>query len=155
LFEGDERFNQRISVKSKVITIALLSVALVGCSNDNHSNAASTQVAPADEHPEDATAVSILKMPQLWGEACDKIGDPKVIERLSGTASANNRPAHIIGVQFVCVSNFGNKNFTQYVSWMENSDTGKLECILHNEDRNKLTDSNNWYACGGNLKLNH
>jgi hypothetical protein len=107
----------------------------------------------SDAHPEDVTASNILKMPELWGQACDKLTNIKVVERLNGTASANNRPAHVVGVQFVCVTNFGNTPYTQYIGWMENTDTGRYECILHNQDRSKVVDTDAWYSCGGNLKL--
>jgi hypothetical protein len=113
---------------------------------------AETVPVAADAHPEDETALNILKLPELWGSVCEKIDQPKVIDRLNGTASANNHPAHVVGYQFVCVDSVGgNKAFVQYVGWMENSDTKRVECIHHNVGRARVVEDG-WDTCGGNFK---
>jgi hypothetical protein len=114
------------------------------------SNKAST-VAVAS-HREDGIALKILKHPQLWGSVCERLSDTKVVDRVRGTASANNHPAFVVGYQFVCVDSVaGNQSMTHYVGWMENRDTGQTECIHHNRDKNRVV-GDGWWQCGGNFK---
>jgi hypothetical protein len=135
-----------------VISFGLVLAFLVGCEKSASNTEQPAQTAPAvDSHSEDATALAILKMPQLWGQMCDRIGDPTVLDRVNGTASANNHPAHVVGYRFVCVSAQGNQTFTQYVGWMENRDTGNAECIHHNLDKAAVV-GDGWERCGGNFK---
>ncbi|MDL9996965.1 hypothetical protein QTI24_00010 [Variovorax sp. J22P240] len=112
------------------------------------------EIVAVESHPEDTTALNILKLPELWGPTCEKIKDAKVVERIRGTASANNHPAYVVGYQFVCVDSVaGNKMWLQYVGWMENTDTQRLQCIHHNQERNRVV-GEGWHSCGGNFKSN-
>lgn len=100
---------------------------------------------------EDAIGVRILQTQQLYGSLCEKIVNPIVFDRIIGTASANNHPAYVLGYNFNCLSNFGSEKISIYVGWMENSNTNRIECIHHNEDRNRVV-SEGWHFCGGNFR---
>lgn len=110
-----------------------------------------TQKASETSHPEDALALRFLSSRDRFGYVCDKLGNAKVIERIKGTASVNNRPAYVVGYTFNCVSNFGNEQQTAYIGWMENADTNQAQCVHHNQDRNRVVNEG-WAACGGNFR---
>jgi len=141
----------KMVVAVSVGTGVLLGVALP-LMNRNAGPQANTELS-AQSRPEDETALKILKLPSLWGDICERVADAEILERIAGTASANNHPAYVIGVRFVCVDSVaGNKTFVQYVGWMANSDTGQVECIHHNQDRGQVI-AGGWWACGGNFRV--
>lgn len=140
------------------VAAAIGVLSLAGCFDENKpspplssSAPKTTQRAPEPAHPEDALALRLLSSPDLFGYVCDKLGDAKVIERIKGTASANNHPAYVVGYTFNCVSNYGNKPQTAYIGWMENVDTQQAQCIHHNQDRNRVVNEG-WHSCGGNFR---
>jgi hypothetical protein len=87
-----------------------------------------------------------------WGQVCDQVKDVNVLDRVIGTASANNHPAYVIGYSFVCADVSGNQRWVQYVGWMDNRDSNQYQCIHHHQDKGNVL-NNGWWACGGNFRV--
>lgn len=100
---------------------------------------------------EDGVGMALIKTKILPG-FCERFDDIKILDRVVGTASANNRPAYVIGYSFNCVSNLGNTQQTLYVGWLVNKDTNQYQCIHWNANRQTVL-NDGWWGCGGNFKM--